>query len=412
MNVRRLKLTNFRGFTDAEFIFGKGMNLLVGINGVGKSTVLDALRVTLSSSLNLLLKNEPALKFRTEDIRLKQRKANPSLGVKLEGEIDNRPFVHTIVKHAKKFVPDPKRKGEVRDQVIETPDQDLMNFDFKSGFGETTPAAVFFSPHRSIISLRQGDKSAFSKKSLEPREFQLQDSANWLLVRKTLSKENDNFTLLIEAVDKTVEKFLGNCRNLRTVKKNSKTTLLIDKEGKTLDVRQLSDGERGVLFLILDLTIRLSRANPKLENPAHDAKAVVLIDELDLHLHTKWQREIVDRLEQTFPNCQFIATTHSPQIVGEVAPQKIQLIQSTGANPENPPQSLGMDTNFILSRLMETDERDQETQKALNEIADLIEADEYEKAQEKVDKIRTELGDFLELVKLQTRIDRLSLLKD
>ncbi|KAM3100867.1 AAA family ATPase [Phormidesmis sp. 146-35] len=96
-----------------------------------------------------------------------------------------------------------------------------------------------------------------------------------------------------------------------------------------MDVRQLSDGERSVLALVLDLARGLSQANPILENSLQ-GKAVVLIDELDLHLHPIWQRTIVAKLTQTFPNCQFIATTHSPQIVGEVKPPGLSLIVKEG----------------------------------------------------------------------------------
>lgn len=58
-------------------------------------------------------------------------------------------------------------------------------------------------------------------------------------------------------------------------------------------------------------------ANPERENPL-EGTGVVLIDELDLHMHTSWQRKVLSVLKNTFPNIQFIITTHSPQILGEV----------------------------------------------------------------------------------------------
>jgi predicted ATP-binding protein involved in virulence len=100
--------------------------------------------------------------------------------------------------------------------------------------------------------------------------------------------------------------------------------LLVTKDGMLLDARQLSDGERGLLALVLDLAKRLSQANPGLSDPVKLGEAVVLIDELDLHLHPKWQRTIVERLTKVFPRCQFIATT-LPQIVAAVEPSKCSL---------------------------------------------------------------------------------------
>ena len=103
-------------------------------------------------------------------------------------------------------------------------------------------------------------------------------------------------------------------------------SLMINQGKIELDVGQLSDGERGMLALVLDLARRLSQANPSLDDPLSEGHALVLIDELDLHLHPKWQRQIVHKLTKTFPRCQFIATTHSPQVIGEVPHERIQII--------------------------------------------------------------------------------------
>ena len=122
-----------------------------------------------------------------------------------------------------------------------------------------------------------------------------------------------------------VRKFLPNYKDLRP-DPESNSRLVIDHSGMTLDASQLSDGERGVLALVLDIARRLSQANPSLDDPLRNGEAIVLIDELDLHLHPKWQRTIVDHLTGVFPRCQFIATTHSPQLVASVEPEQIQVL--------------------------------------------------------------------------------------
>lgn len=81
-----------------------------------------------------------------------------------------------------------------------------------------------------------------------------------------------------------------------------------------LQIDQLSGGYKAVLSVIADIAKRLSMANPDSQNPLEE-DAVILIDELDLHLHPKWQKEIVDDLKRTFPNCQFIVSTHSPFVI-------------------------------------------------------------------------------------------------
>ena len=84
--------------------------------------------------------------------------------------------------------------------------------------------------------------------------------------------------------------------------------------GVDLQIDQLSGGYKAVLSVIADIAKRLSMANPDSQNPLEE-DAVILIDELDLHLHPKWQKEIVDDLKRTFPNCQFIVSTHSPFVI-------------------------------------------------------------------------------------------------
>ena len=91
-------------------------------------------------------------------------------------------------------------------------------------------------------------------------------------------------------------------------------------EKRSLD--ELSGGYRAVLALAGDLAWRMAQGNPHLEN-ALESEAVVLIDEVDLHLHPSWQQQILSDLTRTFPNAQFIVTTHSPQVLTTVRPEQI-----------------------------------------------------------------------------------------
>ena len=405
MKINKLELVNVRAFTKAEFEFGAGMNLLVGVNGVGKSTVLDSLRYLLSNAIRQHTgEPEKTYNFKIDDIQVGLRHENPTLTAEVSGFMSNNNFSHRIEKHTKKFVPNPNWRGELKNQTIRTPDVNELSPKLKPPPDEPKPVAVFFSPHRSIVSRRKGKgEAAFVKDSLEPRELQIQEFANWLLAREELDREANAEHPQIKALNRALTVFLKDYKNLRAVKE-PKPTLTIEKNNQTLDVRQLSDGERGVLTLVFDLTARLAEANPQLENP-REAAAVVLIDEIDLHLHPRWQREIVDRLEETFPNCQFIATTHSPQIVGEVAPEKIYILGGNGEKLFKPNQSFGMDSNWILEYLMETNERNEKADNNLERIAELIEDEDYDAAQELIDAFKSNKQISAQLVRLQTRID-------
>jgi predicted ATP-binding protein involved in virulence len=86
----------------------------------------------------------------------------------------------------------------------------------------------------------------------------------------------------------------------------------------------LSDGEKCLLAMVGDLARRLAIANPDYPD-ALQGEAIVLIDEIELHLHPSWQRNIIPALKRTFPKCQFIITTHSPQVLSYIQPKNIYL---------------------------------------------------------------------------------------
>jgi predicted ATP-binding protein involved in virulence len=191
--------------------------------------------------------------------------------------------------------------------------------------------------------------------------------------------------------------------------------LLIDKAGTTLDIHQLSDGERGTLALALDLTRRLSQANPHLADLLQ-AAAVVLIDELDLHLHPKWQRTIVQKLTTTFPNYQFIATTHSPLIIGEVEPSGLILLSNEGGQLnviQSGLQGFGLDSSWILRHLMDTESRNPETQAQIDHIEEALEDGDLELARQHLEQLKTMLhGNDDEVIRLEASINNLEALAD
>jgi predicted ATP-binding protein involved in virulence len=427
MLLKSLTLNNVRAFNYAELNFQPGMNLIVGINGVGKSTILDTLRILLSQALQKLSQsNSKTLNFEFSDMRIEQG----SLTAELTFEILNNQFQYLF------------RHAENQQVTSKGPEKEFIQFVSDVDYRQLTPSekeisksikqssqktlAIYFSPRRALANVStkitaKGKNVAFAN-SLEPRELRLVEFADWFFAQKGLAQENaPNAQSHLNALEIAVTRFMDTCGNLMAQRnstfhrdakgnttKKSHATFLIEKAGVQLDIRQLSDGERGMLALVLDLARRLSQANPNIEDPLQ-AEAVVLIDELDLHLHPQWQRTIVQKLTTTFPNCQFIATTHSPLIIGEVAPESIILIAEDG-EIIHPDQSLGMDTDWILKNIMVAPTRRIEDTLELKRIAELIKTEDYDEAIDAINILRDQIGEFPELVRLQTRIDRFQML--
>jgi predicted ATP-binding protein involved in virulence len=392
MEIQRLTLSNVRAFEQVTFEFQSGMNLLVGINGAGKSTVLDVLRVALSQVLPRISKaKRVALKFRQADIH----SGSQSFRANIEFMVAEIPFRWSLefplsqrssLKPASKVILQPlKERGE-------------------------QPLVVYFAPGRSVIDDRtpsatatNGDEAAAFADALKSRRLRLREFAYWYLAQETLRSEGQNavFSRRQKALEDAISSFLDGYSNLRAISQ-PQATLLIDKGNITLDVHQLSDGERNIIALVFDLARRLTFANPGLDDPLREGQALVLIDELDLHLHPSWQRTIVDRLTRTFPRCQFIATTHSPQIIGEVRAENIVFIEDGKTGGID--QSWGMDANWILRR-MGVSERDEGIKQRLTDIESLIENESFEEALSSIDTLQNDVGSFPTLTRLRTLAD-------
>jgi len=412
MKLTRLKLVDVRAIASAEFHFQPDFNLIAGVNGVGKTTVLDTLTVCFSAIVRHA-NHRPRYgkSFVLDDIRVG--------GVALQAECDIECIgkshsyrLHKFRDHNPLFSsPEWSRENKVADR------QDLEEFyggiptDGKGGKPEGQVLAVFFSTNRSVMNEQRsrsgaavgGVEAAFAD-ALSARPLRLGEFADWMRAQQALSSELPTAKRMLVSLDKAVTRFLPNYRNLRPAEESSTPTLLIDRGAVTLPVRHLSDGERGVLAMVLDLARRLAQANPGMEDPAAEAEAVVLIDEVELHLHPAWQRRVIRNLTDTFPRSQFILTTHSPQVLGEVDHDRIQIIAD--GQVYTPAHSFGVDSNRVLEEIMQTPARTKDVEDILTKVSHEIGKQKYENARELLIKLVEHLGERdPEVTRIRTLLD-------
>lgn len=406
MKVKKLKIAGLRALTQIELEFQPGMNLLVGVNGVGKTTVLDALRFSLSR-IFLALTNQKLSKVSIESHNIQI--GAESIQIECEVEHQAKDFSLLLLKQKQQYVGG--SPGEVRAQVIERPDiEEFIPANWLSSFPNSKqsniqPIGVFYSVRRSIpIEQKQSTVDSFSAN----RDFNLQEIADWIHTNEILAEENHKYGLHVGALRYAADTFLPEYQNLHVIDFEGTKHLMIKKNGIPLNVRQLSDGERGVLALALDLARRLSIANPGLDNPIAEGEGIILIDELDLHLHPKWQRTIVENLTKTFPKCQFIATTHSPQIIPSVEPENVLIMKDGKVDSAN--RTFGMDSNWILRVLMETDDRPYEAIEAIKKVENLILAGDFTKARQEISEYKQKDLDPTEWAVFEARMARMEIL--
>lgn len=411
MIVTRLTLANLRSIESAEFQFQPGINLIVGANGVGKTSVLRALAVCLSS----VVKQTNRLRSRTEafsldDIRIGADALTVECGVRL-GDQEHSYLIH---KPRELSVPQLKKAGMPREQVHRTPAKAEFVGDqptpVVAGTRYGRPFALLFSTNRAVPSERAPAKAAVAggiggafADAFANRELRIGEFAAWMRVQEALSDERPAGRLLLAACEDAVQRFLPGYRNLRQ-KNEKRRQLWIDRDSTPIPVRHLSDGERGSLALVLDITRRLAQSNPELEAPASQAEAVVLIDEIDLHLHPKWHRQIVHNLTTAFPRCQFIATTHSPQVIGEVPHERIQIIAH--GQVYSPTHSFGVDSSRVLEEIMGAGSRTKDVQELLDKISRAIRDQHFSRSRELLEVLFERLGEEdPEATRLRTLLD-------
>jgi predicted ATP-binding protein involved in virulence len=415
MRVTALTVTNHRAIKSAEFRFQPGFNLIVGVNGVGKTSVLQALGVCLSA----FVKQSTTLRtqvesFGVDDIRI----GTGALTVECDVRIGKADYAYLVHKPREKSVPQSKKAGMPREQVHSTPEKaefiGTIPTVATGNESEGRPLALLFSTNRAVPSDRSPTKGSASggiaaayAEAFSNRELRLAEFAAWMRVQEAMKSERPSAKHLLSAFEKTVKRFLPGYLKLR-VENDGRPVLKINRGKTPLEVRQLSDGERGTLALVLDLTRRLAQANPEMDDPAKKAEAVVLIDEIDLHLHPKWQRQIVPNLAAAFPRCQFIATTHSPQIVAAVEPEQVLLLTTTGVVRAE--RTLGMDSNWILRHLMEADDRPAGATKHIQSVEVLIKKGAFEKARAAISQAKKKGLDLPEWSVLEARMARLEVL--
>jgi predicted ATP-binding protein involved in virulence len=325
MRIRELTLENYRAFGASKtFHFASGFTTIAGINGRGKTSLLDGLALLASRLLPQISSSKSGYRrLGPSDVHEGGTTARLSMkvncaGIPIEYAIssgrDHKSLEATklpvaVKVAARKAYGDPDRDDDAAPLVVYF----------------TTDRAGYRLPKRLPAEVPKGQAAAYAG-ALFSRVVNFRDFMARYRSAIALQEEESRTNLsylgdrAVGAIAEALSVFLGGFRNLRV--QQSPLRLLVDKNGYTFDLTQLSDGERSFLALICDLVRRLTLANPELPNPLLGA-GVALIDELELHLHPKWQREVRDKLIATFPNIQFITTTHSPFIIQSMKPGEL-----------------------------------------------------------------------------------------
>ncbi len=317
MQIKELYLKNYRAFAESPaFNFGDRFTVIAGVNGKGKTAILDGIALLLSHVLPAISQAPRAFR-RLVPSQIHSDAAGAELAVRLD--CAGIPIDYILSYD--------RRRGRTATTQISRPLREAVWHAYREleHAEGAAPLVVYYTPDRARFRLPRklstelphGQALAYvgalSNRTVNFNDFMGRYRASVILPNEE-RQANPNFfgDRVVTAISRILGTFLPGFTNLRV--EENPLQLLVDKEGMPLDPTQLSDGERSFLAIVCDLCRRLALANRMLDNPLYGA-GVVLIDELELHLHPTWQLEVVEKLRRTFPRIQFIVTTHSPFIV-------------------------------------------------------------------------------------------------
>lgn len=414
MKVDQICLQNFRGARELGLDLSKGQtSVLVGANGAGKSTVLDCAAILLSRLVRRVRSGTAGGRaFSPSDISNWSNETVNEIAVRWGTER----FTWSVSKVRS------GRSGAAHSHLHEVTDLASRIRDCLSDDEEASlPVLVYYPVNRAVldIPLRIRKRHVFDQVSTYDESLSGASSSfrvffEWFRLREDYENElrldkPQSRDPQLEAVRRAVSRFLPGISQLRV--RRAPLRMVVTKEEHEINVSQMSDGEKCLLAMVGDLARRLAVANPKLPEPLRGA-GVVLIDELELHLHPVWQRAVVPALEQTFPNCQFLVSTHSAPILGHVRHDCVFLLSR---EPDNiiarRMATYGQDTDRILEEVFGASARPQEVDDAIQNIFREIEDGRLVNARSKTETLEQAIGiDDPELVKARVLIRRKELL--
>ena len=412
MKLKSIRLVNYRCFTDTEIEFDEHITLLVGKNGTGKTAILDAVAVSASTFLlsidggvsRSILKDDARYEFHDLNGTIDSQHQFP-VSIESTGDCLDQQDVRWIrslnsesgkitIKDASELTGIAKK---AQNQIM-TGDKSLV-LPLISYYG-TGRLYAQKKEKRNLKSLTEFKRqvgyvdcmAAESNEKLMLNWFQMQTLKNLQEQQKTGILERP---LLLKTVEKAI------CRSFERISGARNASLIFDLDTHRLvlefqnadgsaqrfAMNEMSDGYKNTLSMIGDIAYRMAVLNPTLgDQVLEKTPGVVLIDEIDLHLHPQWQQTILSDLHAIFPEVQFIASSHAPAVINSVPREQIRILDQ-GEIYLPAAQTYGRDANSILREVMKVSERPTEMKQRMDLFYLYMDENNYEEA----DKVLTEI---------------------
>ena len=335
MKVNAITLRNFRCFRHQRFKLAERFNLLIGDNGTGKTSILDGLAVGVGALFLGFPESTVARPIHKDEIRVQPflqgetytREKQFPVEISCEGTVNGYPGLWSRELNSLEGRTT-RQNAAMIEAVAEALDRHV-----RAGEPATLPVVSYYGTGRLWLQKRQRLVQTLSPGSRFLGYLDCLDPASdekrlleWIKTKEIQAIQERKSLAVLEAVRKAILSCIEDARHVYY--HVSQDELLLRFDDRELPFSDLSDGYRNMLAMVADIAVRCATLNPALKADAvRSTPGVVLIDEIDLHLHPKWQRRVVGDLLKAFPGVQYVATTHSPFIIQSLTPEAgIQLV--------------------------------------------------------------------------------------
>lgn len=414
MNLSRVRIKNFKGIEEKEFQFAPGFNLIKGENGRGKTSILEAIAVGMGGFIAGIPENA-SRHFLVNEIRKEYKMTGDGscdciyhvpVEVEMSAEIDGKE-VHWL-----------RARISVNSSRSTIQPRDIVRLAEKMSSDENAelPVLIYEAAGRVWAQKRQKNENPFGKKIIRTIGYvdtlveasNIKMLRNWCIKMEMNAFKQKKNIAEYEAVKKAVADFMkwinGDETDYQVFYESQLEEIMFQNKEEILPIRDLSAGYQSLIWMVFDIAYRMALLNPKKGADIAESRGIVLVDELDMHLHPKWQWNIITALTKVFPNVQFIATTHAPILFASA--KNVCVIDIDGNEIQYRNSHYGIDINESLNDFQQTDELPHDIKQLSNRISDSVDEEAFGQAAELISQLETALEEDHPLVtKYKTILD-------
>jgi len=427
MHIGSIQLLNYLKHRDLTVNFNSQFNVIAGRNGSGKTSLLRALTDAMVGFTNFT-NYSPWQAWIGKDGVAHEECVSHGASVRFEPHFPVKVLTEAYLDTLRLDWSVQKTSAVDHANVMGvtpfTRLQQVGNINSEAAKSTTLPLILFYQADRNWPAVPTNMMQAATQKVSRDHAY-----ANWL------TASSDNATLQTWVVSKSLERLqaaqdgsvsadviqgdelsvvvqaicaaLPECQDVRydMAKKSIIVKWSVDGVVQRVPYEQLSDGQRTIMGLIADIARRMVVLNPHLGTKVcSETPGIVLIDELDIHLHPKWQRQIANGLKAAFPKIQFITASHSPQILGELSPDEIIVLGSDGA--AHPQVSYGLDSSAVLEEIMEASARTAPVETQVSQLFAALEQGQLDQARDLLSQLKATAPGIPELAGAEALLKR------